>query len=1186
MITRKRKVKLDNNNNISSSINNDVNKKKNCYKNNEGNSCSRSKKKLNQNENRNSITSDVNYNKCYNDKNYCTDENIFYDERYSCDDDAELSCLNDDDYIYGKTSDASSSYYKKRKKKKKKGKNNNNNNKTEINKKVKKEKENEKEGNDENFSKKKNEEKKPRKKRFEKKNTIVERMHNFIYQKNEYFDLDLFKYLSILTEIDEQKMNEHFSYFVISEFLNVMRFSKRGRENINQDVIKQKNINDNIYIDDHIDCQNIKEKVIYINENSEMKKEEESDISRMNVSNYISNKIFNIKENIDLKCILNHDNTNWRNIFFLEDIQIHLNNKKFKVSPFSSESVVDNIKKSYLLKKKKKKNICHIKQKVKDENHDFYNYLEKIKIYINRQKKNRQEERRKEYEENNSFDMETNVDMIDENNILHPDMIVFLYFLLICNSLCNEIKENSIEEENKSQGKNINEEETLKNIENLLDNLEEYLSKDLSSENIFLSLCCPINYMDFSDSINMVTYLSFFLNEKNGMNKNIYNKDTYHINLCYNNKNNNIFEDEVLYNDKNTIENNNYTRSIIKNDVKNSIYQNNDNIYNKKKENYIYNLINDMMIKCSEIFEGNILSISIYSYLNSDAYYNSDKPGRNFIVFYFLSKYLCKPILIDIIEHTYMCKKMEWIKFDSLNEGKRKEYIYLLLCLLGNKIKIFAISKYYFFVNIYMSLKNQRKKDSYNNIYSFIKKEKRMEKKNKKKKQKIKKIFTYTSSEYINDFSYTICIKDHKRYLKIALCFNNFKIKIIDIILNIVNKEENKINTFIENSKTINISLQYGEEYEKFLFFNKNETKINKNMQSFEGNIKENEELIDNYSWNKEMKKKENFLLTNCSSDNENKDDKNDDVINYDDVDCSDHHNIDCVNDRNNNLYISDKGNTHLETHNDIPFSIKKKKINLSNNIYVSNINKINIREEIICLQHGVLSLCSFYPCINSYLLCLCSKDGNIVIIDIRNSKELFYFKRKTETCSHLKWYRNSCISFGQDKGSIINLFENKYILNIDKSFFNTVDNSCLNSVLIGDHMYLFLYDDNTILKGQTKENSSKNKYNEFFLWKTKCVDLDPSILLEISCMQTEDIYSVSMILLYEYLRGLQNVLNDGIKIVRSKKWDQECTGKNRALTPKSISYASFDKNYIIAYGTSCGLIHIFSQEKDENNNV
>lgn len=88
-------------------------------------------------------------------------------------------------------------------------------------------------------------------------------------------------------------------------------------------------------------------------------------------------------------------------------------------------------------------------------------------------------------------------------------MIVFLYFLLICNSLSNDIKENTSEEENKSITKNINEEETL-NIENILDNLEEYLSKDLSSENIFLSLCCPINYMDFSDSINMVTYLTFF----------------------------------------------------------------------------------------------------------------------------------------------------------------------------------------------------------------------------------------------------------------------------------------------------------------------------------------------------------------------------------------------------------------------------------------------------------------------------------------------------------------------------------------------------------------------------------------------------------------------------------------------------------------------------------------------------
>ncbi|ETW31806.1 hypothetical protein PFFCH_00772 [Plasmodium falciparum FCH/4] len=110
MITRKRKVKLDNNNNISSYINNDVNKKKNSYKNNEENPYSKRKKKINEDEHRNSSTCDVNYNKCYNDKNYFTDENISDDEHNTCDNDSELSDLNDDDYVYGKRSDASSSY--------------------------------------------------------------------------------------------------------------------------------------------------------------------------------------------------------------------------------------------------------------------------------------------------------------------------------------------------------------------------------------------------------------------------------------------------------------------------------------------------------------------------------------------------------------------------------------------------------------------------------------------------------------------------------------------------------------------------------------------------------------------------------------------------------------------------------------------------------------------------------------------------------------------------------------------------------------------------------------------------------------------------------------------------------------------------------------------------------------------
>ncbi|CRG93009.1 conserved Plasmodium protein, unknown function [Plasmodium gallinaceum] len=818
-------------------------------------------------------------------------------------------------------------------------------------------------------------------------NCIDSRIKKLLNEKIDYHNIDLFKYLNYLNDENE---NNDLLNFIISEFLKKGNSEKQEKETYKKDKF---NKNDN---------------------------EEKSTI--------------NIKENIEIEYILNYEGNNFRNIFFLENIQIDFNKKKINVFPFKSESIVENIKKKVQNRSsfRNQKNLENFEKST--ENKDI------LKICL--EKKN--------------FNNEDHIYINDIYISLNPHVTEFLYFILICNYLYND------REDNEKDKVDI----TI-NMKEIMEKLDEELTKDLTQENVFLSLCSSIIYLDFSSSINVVNFLSYFLNAKR--------------------RNENFCETR-----ENTHEGNNYVR---KKDKNNGVQKNEkNNKLNKitdasqednEKKKYVYELMNDIILKCSKVFNGSLLSISVCSYLNNFMYFNSTKKSKNFIFIYFISEFLSKPIFIDIIENNAVCKKLSWIKFDDISYKNENEYIYLLLCLIGNKIKIYGISKYNFFVNFFLSIKYE----NFNIEYiekNFLKK-------------KMKKLFTYKSNDVLSDFSYNVCIKNNKRFLRLAICYNNFKIKIVTISLNEINK--NKINNIIDKLKTINISFQGCSNDLDFIFKN------NKNIMQEKCQI--NEDNIGNMNNERNISE-------------EKKEDKKDFFEKY----------------------------------------------------------EINVYEDLIFLQHGILSLCSFYPCVNSHLLCICSKEGNIVIIDIRNNNELFFFKRKTETVSHLNWYNNSCILFGQDKGCILHLFEKNYILNIDKTNNNLIDILCLNS-FITNNIFMFIFDDGTIINGKLKKSKSKVKYNEFFIWKTKDFELNPHILLKISCMKNEEVHSVSLILLYEYLQGLQNIFNNGIKIIKSKKYESKINKKTIALTPKSISFANFDKNYIIAYGSACGLIHIFSRSKN-----
>ncbi|SBS89521.1 conserved Plasmodium protein, unknown function [Plasmodium ovale] len=907
-------------------------------------------------------------------------------------------------------------------------------------------------------------------------NFISDKFKKFMSEKKEHkYDVDLFSYLSALSGKDERRGRNGFLIFLMSEVQKEIQRSEEARlieEAYPVDEMQRKQDYHNLYIDGEL---------------------YEGDPGKK--GSQAKNEV-NIRKKIEFDCIMNHDNENLRNVFFLENITIHYNNKKVTVFPFKSTEIIERVNTN--TKKKKKvhmKNIYSAKEH--HLNYDnVYEHVNNIKIGL---------DIRRESEE---------YIYINDNYVhLNEDIIAFLYFLLLCNYyFCNNLKEK----------KKVHRSSDSFNVENILRNMDEYLSRELEKENIFLNLCAPVIYLDFSDSINVVDFL-------------------YHVVDA-----NVHSSSDRCHREESTV----CSTQLRKNKRLNLI----DTKRNEKKVGEDVDMMQNMLpfellCRCKKLFTGSLLAISVCSYLNNSMFFDSGKKSRNFVFVYFVSQQMGKPAFLDIVELHRICKKVEWVKIgnespdrESATQDRTKtyqlgercsfvrdnrEYIYLLLCQVGSKIRIYGMSKESFLEQLFNSLKSEHNDTGSSRYIELC-----------LSNTKIKKLFTYKNDELISDFSYSICVKNGKRFLKLAICSNTVKIKIVEIFLSDSKKWEEEVSP---KARTVNIPFNQ-RDARNFLFF-----PFKRIHHPGGRNLKDVYSSRDNISLGEQINSVPVNAMGAPSDDREmNVDEIVAQAVSGVKEICSESAN--CTSDENTNSVITNWW--------------------------------IDISEDSLHIQHGILSLCSFYPCVNSFLLCISTKEGDIIIMDIRNSNELFYFKRKTESISHLRWYSNSCISFGQDKGCIIHLFENKYFLNIDKTWNNFIEIICLHSCII-NNMYMFIFDDGTIIKGKLKKSPSKIKPKEIILWTTSTFELDPEVLLKISSIKNDQIESMSLILLYEYLQGLQNIFNNGIEMRKSKLYEANVSRRVIALTPKSISFANFDKNFVTAYGNACGLIHIFSGEKD-----
>ncbi|KEG03703.1 hypothetical protein YYE_01727 [Plasmodium vinckei vinckei] len=734
-------------------------------------------------------------------------------------------------------------------------------------------------------------------------------------------------------------------------------------------------------------------------------------------TNKINKYFVNIKENIDIEHITNHNKKDIRNVFFFENININYNDKDVIIYPFKSSLVIDD-------------NVQSISD-VDIQDNPFK--IIKIKI--------------PEYE-----DLPIHIN-INENDVkINFEILSFLYFLLICNYISSE---------------EIDTHDGSFNLTDIFSYIDEKSEYHFSSEkNIFLSLCAPVMYLDFTTNTNLVDFFETFLKSCNNGNK-----------------------DELAT----------FFQSELPLDISQE--------ENSKIEN-LDQLINKFLLKCKNIFNGCLLAISICSYLNTCIFSKEFNKSRNFLFIYFVSQFMNSTYLFDIIEVENVCKKVEWIKLNGVskntatnnNISEEDEYTYLLICLVGHEILIYGISKSDYFVQLYYSIKDRNKIHTDNNK-KYIE--------DKLMQTKFKKIFSYKNDDIINDFSYSIYIKNNQRYIKLAICCNNMNIKIVNIFLK-KKKNEYEIDNFIQKSQTTNMKFDNCNSSLPHLFPFKN---------------------VGNF----ELEKKNAFSTSLNERETEHKMDYTMSYLNNEYTEKSDNYNM------NKYSYYN-----------------------------------VCTMEDILHIRHGIITLCSFYPCINSFVLCISIKDGDVIVIDIRNNSELFYFKRKTETISHLKWNDNSCISFGQDKGCIIYLFENKYLLNIDKIWNNIIETICTHNCIISDN-YFFTFDDGTIIKGKIKINPNKIKHHEIISWNIiSNFSMDPQIILNISSTKNNQIDTPSFILLYEYLCGLQHILKTGIKITKSENYDTSISRKVVALVPKAISFSYTDNGYMTAYGNACGLVHIF----------
>ncbi|SCN62435.1 conserved Plasmodium protein, unknown function [Plasmodium chabaudi chabaudi] len=833
-------------------------------------------------------------------------------------------------------------------------------------------------------------------------NSISNKFNDFIKKENDIYNynLDLFDFFTNFKTNDESNENlKRMILFILQEI--------DGKKWLDNNNIHVENKNNGIPEDEY----------------DKMK------------TNKINKSFVSIKENIDIEHITNHNKKDIRNVFFFENININYNDKNVIISPFKSSLVIDdNVACSQKKKKKTEKKKSSINKKVQSINDvDIQdNSFKIIKIKIS------------EYE-----DLLMHI-KINENDVkINFEIISFLYFLLICNYISNQ--------EFDSHNSSFN----LTDIFSYIDEKSEY---HISSEkNIFLSLCAPVIYLDFTTNTNLVNFFETFLKSCN-----VGNKDELPIDTS---------QEE-----------------------------------NTKIEN-LHQLINTFLLKCRNIFNGCLLAISICSYLNTSIFSNEFNKSRNFLFIYFVSQFMNSTYLFDIIELENVCKKAEWIKLNTMpkntasdtNISQEDEYTYLLICLVGHEIIIYGISKYDYFVQLYYSIKN------HNNTHTDSSK-KYIE--DKLMQTKFKKVFSYKNDDIINDFSYSIYIKNNQRYIKLAICCNNMNIKIVNIFLK-KKKNEYEIDNFIQKSQTTNMKFDNCNSSLMHLFPFKNVGNFEFEKKSPLSNSLNESEIAHEFSHTK-LEHTESYL---------------------------------------NNEY-TEKG------------------VNYSMNKY--SYYNVCTMEDILHIRHGIITLCSFYPCINSFVLCISIKDGDVIVIDIRNNSELFYFKRKTETISHLKWNYNSCISFGQDKGCIIYLFENKYFLNIDKIWNNIIETICTHNCIISDN-YFFTFDDGTIIKGKIKINPNKIKHHEIISWNIiSNFSMDPQIILNISSTKNNQIDTPSFILLYEYLCGLQHILKTGIKVTKSENYDTSISRKVVTLAPKAISFSYTDNGYMTAYGNACGLVHIF----------
>ncbi|KJP87499.1 hypothetical protein AK88_02803 [Plasmodium fragile] len=901
------------------------------------------------------------------------------------------------------------------------------------------------------------------------KNALSDRARGFVDEGHSLqYDVDLFHYLSCLSE---RKNDAHdwkgdqtahaLINLIIDELVKKTYQKKKGK---NSPVQTNKQCNNN------------------------------SDAA---IKGYHEENSINIKEKISFETIKNYDETNLRHMFFLENINIDYNGRKVELSPFKSTIIEETAmtkgsRKVSLTKRRKSrtKKESNMRNCDKHGNTSPCTQMERLKVCVERKVDNLQS---------------SQIYLNDHHFPLNSEGIQFLYFLLLCDCLYDGLYENKSQKEQEGGGEDGNSEECTRgnysqwenqndvdgalerpdgedlpsayiNVKKIMTGMEAEMVKMGHEQNIFLSLCAPIVYLDFSSSVNFVDYLKEIL-------------------------------DASLANGSTICDNGRVVMPNHKNSGRQEAQKEHD-----QEDPLLHDLMNDLLKMCAQMFEGNFLAVSTCSYLNSYMFLSSEKRSRNFIFIFFVSPFFSKPLLVDIVEVNHMCKKVEWVKLpwgnghkkgsgrdsgDSAEKRTAKERrerdLHLLLCLGGNEISIYAIPKRHLLLKLYDSAKNE---PTCAEPTEYIKQ--------KIADTKLEKVFSYHDEEGLSDFSYSICVNDNQRFLKIALTFNSTRIKVLSVYLSEISRYA-KITRFIEREDTTNACVHTSTDYL---------------LSHFKNPLGDGTGLGKGSNHKGERAPGEEVPLS--------------------------------PEPIHTNEFPQPGQDTHC----------------------------VAFHEDILHLQQGIISVCSFYPCLNSYLLALSSKEGEMIIIDIRNNNELYFCKRKTESVTHMRWYENSCLSFGQEKGCIIHLFENKYFLNIDKDWISQVDIICIHSSLLND-MHVFLFDDGTVVRGKLKGNLSKANISELFVWKTPNFELDPEVLLNISEEKGDETESVSRILLYEYLQGLQSIFRNGVKIGKSKAVEANAREKTIALTPKCVSIANLGQKYLIAYGNGSGLIHVCSREKE-----